>query len=226
MGPGLIVVTAGTKEYRDIIQAQIRACRNFGYCHFAYDLGGLGFGNKYDVDPADLAPSFGSDSLPPATFKPLLVADAFGAAEPGETVCWLDGDCLPLQPFEPEYADAAVTLRPTKEIGQCGHRSMDFVNSGVVWIRNTTHGREFAVEWSKASFMLNTDQDGLNQAVAPRFQAHQWIRCIGTEITSPCGARVQVLDGMNWNRWHLPPAKDTRILHFKRGIRGAAKNYL
>lgn len=214
----MIVVTAGTAEYRPIIEKQALQCRALGYEHRIYDLGGLGIGQPFEVREADLKPSIG-DSLPPATFKPRLLMRNF---VPGQIVCWLDGDCLPLRSFEPfSVSDAAVTLRPAAEIEQSGVRSLDYLNSGVVWIRNL----DFAAEWLRQSEMLNSDQDGLIDAVAPAFKKRQWINALGKTIITPLGFRVKVLDAMQWNCWHLPPKAETRILHFKRGIRGAAKQY-
>lgn len=228
----MIVVTAGTTEYRTIVDAQVRKCAEFGYQHLVYDLGGLGIGEPYAVERKDLEPSFNGDSLPPATFKPALMARAMERILFPELVCWLDADCLPLRPFHADVNglmfDAAVTLRPKPEVGTSGIPALDYLNSGVVWIRNNACGRAFLRSWSDHSMALRTDQGGLNASVAPGFQVSEEWEASRNHIlaTSSGGARVLILDGMEWNCWHLPPKPDTRILHFKRGIRAAAVNYL
>lgn len=231
----MIVVTAGTADYRRIIEAQARKCAEFGYLHVVFDLGGLGMGRPFAVDPADLLPTFNGDSLPPAKFKAdLLRIVMLDHGEPNQWVCWLDADCIPLQRFYPVIEqdrpldiDVAVTLRPRGEVGACGIAALDFLNAGVVWIRNNCPGRAFLTEWREKSIALNTDQGAINECVAPGRNAEWWEASRGNvSWFSRSGARVLVLDAMQWNCWHLPPKPDTRILHFKRGIRGAAVNYL
>jgi hypothetical protein len=182
------------------------------------------------VEREDLEPTINGDSLPPATFKPALVLQAMGQAAGGETVCWLDADCIPLKPFDPmagmDGIDAAVTLRPAPEVGLSNCAALDFLNSGVVWIRNSPRGRAFLEAWDAQTEGQSTDQGGLNLAVGT-FTADDWKKLYGLTVVNVfSGARILILDAMEWNRWHLPPTPDTRILHFKRGIRGAAVNYL
>jgi hypothetical protein len=233
----VIVVTAGTAEYKPIIEAQARKCREFGYEHRIYDLGGLGIGTPYEVPESDLRPTVNGDSLPPATFKAALVDEALHTAQPGETVCWLDADCLPVLPFEPSATrspkglelmlwDAAVTLRPAPEIGLSNNPALDYLNSGVVWIRNTLAGKRFCEDWQRMSVRMKTDQGALNEAVwsyklkrAPEDRG-KIIQALAT------GARVLILDAMEWNCWHFPPPPEARILHFKGGIRYLAKDYV
>ena len=225
----MIVVTAGTAEYRDIITEQRKRCLKFGYAHMTFDLGGLGIGQPWDVKPEDLQPTIGGDTLPPATFKAELFSKAMRFAVPRELVCWLDGDCLPLMEFQPHMPteDIAVTLRPKPEIGLSNNPALDYLNSGVVWIRNSPQGRAgFLWNWVNLSKSLNTDQGALNQCVGLPDDTHVWADSMGSAVELPTGGRALILDCTQWNSWHLPPKPDTRILHFKRGIRAAARNYL
>lgn len=225
----VIVVTAGTSEYRQIVDAQARKCREFGYYHLIYDLGGLGIGEPYHVELEDLKPTVNGDSLPPATFKASLVAGTMEAAGAGELVCWLDADCIPLRDFSLDALacfdrigsfDAAVTLRPAPEIGLSNNPALDYLNSGVVWFRNNTHGRWLCELWHQRSLEMGTDQGALNQVVMPRAGVSGWNSQRGKVL-----AGVLVLDAMEWNSWH-PPFTGARIAHFKRGIRASAVNYL
>jgi hypothetical protein len=237
----VIVVTAGTSEYRKIICAQARNCKEFGYDHLVYDLGGLGIGEPYHVELEDLQPTVNGDSLPPATFKAALVEKAFGAAVRDELVCWLDADCIPLREFIPfdidgmmEGFDAAVTLRPAPEIGLSNNPALDYLNSGVVWIRNNEAGRALCDTWRLLSGSMNTDQGALNHTVYPGAGIREWSTLIGdhgfNKIVNTVDGNetsyVLVLDCAEWNCWHFPPPPQARILHFKRGMRYLAKDYL
>ena len=220
----MIVVTAGTSEYRPIVDAQARKCAEFGYLHIVYDLGGLGIGFPYHVDLEDLKPTVNGDSLPPATFKAALVGEAFTHAFRNELVCWLDADCIPLQSFQPDsiaYFDAAVTLRPAPEVGLSNNPALDYLNSGVVWIRNSQMGRLFASDWLLRSVDMKTDQGALNECVAPG--VHQTLTW--NSLRGKVHDRTLILDCTEWNCW-TPPFTGARIAHFKRGIRKQAVNYL
>lgn len=222
----MIVVTAGTSDFRPIIETQNRRCLEFGYLHHVYDLGGLGMGTPCSVPESDLRGTIG-DSLPPTTFKVRLLESAFAVALPREIVCWLDGDCIPMKPFLPAEHDwdVAVTLRPWDEVGASGLKVSDSLNAGVVWVRNNGMGRNFTHQWNAKAQEMNNDQAALVELVGPRLTREEWLKTYGNTITAETGAAVKVLDAMKWNRWHVPPAEDTRILHFKRGIRGSAKAY-
>jgi hypothetical protein len=216
----MLVVTAGTDEYRPIIEAQAKRCAEFGYRHAIYDLGGLGFGEKLAVPAGDLRPTY-NQSLPPSTFKTDLMIKH--AVDDG-VVCWLDGDCIPLLPFEPDGDwDAAVTLRPIQEISRAHRPATRYLNSGVVWIRREALG--FAQTWRRESVRVNTDQGGLNNIVGIGLGLNQWRQLTGKTVVALGGFRVKILGAMEWNCWHLPPKADTRILHFKREMRAAAKEY-
>lgn len=232
-GEGLqpvIVVTAGTSEYRTIIDAQARKCAEFGYGHLVYDLGGLGIGEPYHVELEDLQPTVNGDSLPPATFKAALVEKAFGAANHGELVCWLDADCIPLREFNLDALacfdalgsfDVAVTLRPALEVGLSNNPALDYLNSGVVWIRNNLRGRTLCELWRSLSLAMGTDQGALNEVAGPGCDATGW-----NLSRSKVYGGVLVLDAMEWNCWHPQHFGQARIAHFKRGLRSQAVNYL
>jgi len=227
----MIVITAagGNPEdcatYRRIIEAQAQRCETWGYKHLVFDLGGLGIGEPFAVPASDFALQVNGDSLQAATFKAALVERAFAQAEPDEVICWLDADCLPLRQFNaigPYLGiSAAVTLRPAPEIGLSNNPALDYLNSGVVWIRNNSRGKMFAAVWRELSAEMNTDQGALNELVAPGVHyAFEWNGMRGQVHNG-----VMVLDAAEWNCWH-PPFMGARIAHFKRGIRGQAVNYL
>jgi hypothetical protein len=227
----MIVVTAGTAEYRAIVDSQAWRCLEFGYKHLIYDLGGLGIGTPHAVELEDLRPTVNGDSLPPATFKAELVQKGLEQAAPGELVCWMDADCIPLRecipltlPFSGMW-DVAVTLRPAAEVGQSNNPALDYLNSGVVWIRNNELGLRFCEDWKWQSAIAKTDQGALNHIIHAEYRAVGWNALRGHMATAVCGARVLVLDAMEWNCWH-PPFAGARVAHFKRGLRSQAVNYL
>lgn len=231
----MIVVTGagGTQEdcaiYRRIIEAQTRKCAEYGYQHLVFDLGGLGTGEPFPIDAGDFAPQVNGDSLPAATFKAPLVQRAFLRAKVDEVICWLDADCIPFQRFNPlvsfEGVDAAVTLRPIPEIGLSNNPALDFLNSGVVWIRNNEAGRRFCGQWARLSHLHNTDQGALNDTAGWHMDVKDWAAAMRNVIHGFGESRVLVLDCAEWNNWH-PPFTGARIAHLKRGIRNQAVDYL
>jgi hypothetical protein len=118
--------------------------------------------------------------------------------------------------------DAAVTLRPKPEIGLSNNPALDYLNSGVVWIRNNRHGRTFCEIWKIRSIAEETDQGALNKTVAPGLASVAGWNALRGKVHGG----VLVLDAMEWNCWHFPPPPEARILHFKGGIRYLAKDYL
>lgn len=242
----MVVVTAygGTAEdraaFRSIVQRQSERCKGFGYAHHEFGLTEPGGeylpGYSFEVPVGDFMPTVNGDSLPPATFKAALMDNLLRTLPANQWACWLDADCLPLREFDPLHmegghafsVDAVVTLRSHGEIGLSRNQALDYLNSGVVWIRNTLMGRKFCEAWRRHSIELQTDQGALNLCVAPEWTEREWKMIAGQNavVDSPTGAKVLVLDAAEWNRWHLPPTISTRILHFKRGIRSQAVNYL
>jgi hypothetical protein len=227
----VIVVTAagGSAEdcatYRRIIEAQAARCQECGYKHLIFDLGGLGIGEPFEVPASDFTLQINGDSLPAATFKAALVARGMKKAAQEEIVCWLDADCLPLARFNPLASfsglEAAVTLRPAAEIGLSNNPALDYLNSGVVWIRNNMRGEMFRAEWEDQSHALRTDQGALNQVVAPGLRGNiAW-----NSLRGQFHNGVLVLDAAVWNSWH-PPFAGARIAHFKRGLRPQYVNYI
>src|SRR5580700_2626263 len=219
----MIVVTAagGSPEdctvYRQIIEAQMKRSTDLGYRCRVYDLGGLGTGSPHQVPASDFDLQVNGDSLPAATFKAALVAHTLEfQATDNELVCWLDADCLPLKDFNPDSLsdvggfDAAVTLRPAAEIGLSNNPALDYLNSGVVWIRNTPAGRAFCEYWGKQSVRMKTDQGALNQAVMPFPASCDWESWRGRVAVGVRQARVLILDATEWNSWH-PPFTGARI---------------
>ena len=220
----MIVLTAGTEEYRRIIDEQERRCLACGYRHEVYDLGGLGRGVSFSAPAGDLESRF-AGGMPRTTFKTTLIAQTLAIAN--ETVCWLDGDCLPLLPFDPQPGnwDVAVTLRPESEVGASGIDATDWLNAGVLFVKPSLAGSEFMRCWTERCASASSDQDALNQVVGPHFDKAGW-NTARNSIIRCAGFGVLILSCPEWNCWHFPAPEGTRILHFKRGIRGMASPYL
>ena len=216
----MIVITAATGDMKDLVIGQAKRVYSFEYDHRIFDFGGLGFGIPYRVDPLDIAPVPGIHA-PRCLFKIDLLLSCF---EENNTLCWLDADCLPLKEFEIDGAfDAAVTLRPSSEIGKSGMFNHDYINAGVIWIRS----RKFLDHWRQRSVIHQNDQGGLNDLIGEGMSVEEWRKSMNsTIITKHDGFKVRILNAMKWNCWHIPPVEDTRIMHFKKGIRRAASNYL
>ncbi len=221
----MIVVTAGTAEYRSIIEEQSRRCAQLGYGHKVYDLGGLASGKYFAPDESDFVLGVG---VKPVTFKPRVLLDFLESYGPlmGETLCWLDADCLPMRGFVPPPGswNVAVTMRSAREIGASGIFATDFLNSGAAWVRNP----EFLYSWKKACDKYGSDQSAMNHLVLPKFEPDYCRSLFGKIIESPCGMNSLILDAGEWNNWNwmLPIPAETRILHFKGKAIGSAQKFI
>ena len=219
---GLTIITAGTGEYAPMIRRTMENAARFGYKVLPFDLGGLGFGERFDVTRAD----FKLGVVPPATFKPRLIKHAISNSEPG-LFAWLDGDAVlvgDVEELESAPFDVAVTLREDEQIGKT-HPWTNYLNSGVLFLRSGVRTGAFLDAWESKTLELPTDQGALNEVVGPGWTDAQWSASRGTLWQSPCGAYVHILDCYRWNFWHWPqkPPDDVKVLHYKSGVRSYFK---
>lgn len=216
------VITAGTKEFAEIILAQQSRCLKFGYDHIAYDLGDLGFGIPWNAPRGDLDPLMKEiNSIPPTKFKVDLLLENYG---PGDTVCWIDGDCLPVRDFLPAGEwDAAVTLRREDEIGKSGIHATDYLNAGVCFFRDRT----LLLNWKDECRFTINDQDALNIIVGENYSREDWIEALAKEdIINSQGFRIKILKCEIFNSWYFVMNGTPKIIHFKRGFRHLASEYI
>lgn len=215
----MTIITAGTTEYAPMIRQTMANAEQMGYRVLPFDLGGLGFGNHFDTVVGD----FDLHIVPAATFKPRLIQYAISHNEDNLFV-WLDGDAVPISPFDDlllKDFDVAVTLREDSQVGKTGNSWTDYLNSGVLFFRPTCATKDFLCQWINFIDLIPSDQASLNEVVGQGWTIEQWKDNRNCIVTVNCGARVLILDALEWNYWHWPiPVPKRRILHYKRGVRG------
>jgi hypothetical protein len=203
----MLIISAGTPDYHDMMAENQRRCREFGYRYVSHDL--------KPSTPEDLADLSGD--LPPCTFKPRFLQ---GIPTDGEVVAWMDGDAfvvLPLDDLESLDFDVAVTLREPQDVGGCA--TTGYLNAGVIFFRGF-YGSLFVDRWECLTDRMGNDQLALNNAVGKGWTDEQWKASYGH--THDCsGFKVHVLPGSIWNfsNWNYRPLTDTKILHLKHGWR-------
>lgn len=220
---GLKIVTAGTAEYRDMMLENKRRAESYSYTVITYDLGGLGYGIPCEPKPDDF-----SWPVPRATFKPGMLLQNWDGE--WDVLSWMDGDTILIQPVcgvEAMSFDVAPTVRPHAEIGATGRRDTDFLNSGVVFFRKSAMALSFLNDWQEAISSGLGDQEALNvTTLGQDATAGHWLQAamdcstLHRSIKGQKGRSIRLLSSFEWNNWHMDdPAPNTRILHFKRGLR-------
>lgn len=208
----IVIVSAGTPDYRPMMDENRRRCESFGYRYVAHDL-----------DPSsDL-----EGSLPPCTFKPDLILRSqphqpFPYDPTPQIFAWLDGDCIavkPLDELESIAFDVAVTLRPPEEVGTT-QPTTNYLNAGVIFFRDTAIVPAFIRTWRALAQARGNDQAALNELVGWSWSDDEW-RASYNHSHTVCDVLIHILPaaGWNWSSWDRPKPADARILHFKHGWR-------
>ena len=149
----ITVVSAGTADYRPMMEENRRRCEALGYRYVAHDL--------------DLSSDL-QGALPPCTFKPELMLRELRAIQPKhqpfehtpEIIAWMDADAIlvrDLSPLESINFDVAVTLRPAEEIGTTQPTS-NYLNAGVIFFRPGGAACQFAADWATLTAKVRNDQ--------------------------------------------------------------------
>jgi hypothetical protein len=207
----MLVVTAYTPDYREMVDETSQRCIAWRYGLTAYKLD-----HSTDLEGA----------MPPCTFKPTFVRLGIASALQGELCAWLDADAIPLVPFaealEARDFDLAVTLRESAAIGK-SNPTTNYLNAGVIFLRNNAAARHFLSEWGAKTKACGNDQLALNRLVGPGWTDEDWRQAYNRSFTSEPGASVLILPAEEWNYWHFErrPGPEVKILHFKRGFRQA-----
>lgn len=211
----LTIVTAGTARYYRTIRRTEAAAERCGYGLLVYDLGGLGFGTRWHVPPADF-----DGAVPLASFKPSLLFHALQNVAPDSILAWLDGDAVLNNALDELYQwhfDLAVTLRDVEEIGASGRRDTDYLNTGVLFFRRTWPAMEILAEWLLLCQQPKCDQEALNQVVGSGWTVDVWRRSLGTFEVRPDGGSIWILPAREWNNWHNE--ETAKVLHYKGSCR-------
>jgi len=210
--------------FKEMIAVSARQAQRLGYRMSIFDLGGLGMGEAFSIeDPTFLAQGYYREISPlyksKALHKPLVVKKALSR---DDLLLYLDGDAILARPLDDLAADfdLAVTLRLPYELTTNYWRATrsitNTINAGVILFRASPTVYDFIDRWNALSQRLGSDQWALNELVAP-----PGLDAVGS-IQVRDGLRVLYLSSRQYNFYHFraePPSAETRIFHFKSGVR-------
>ncbi len=197
----LVVVTGSDKNYKKIVEKNKENCEKFGHTFVAYDLGGLGFGIKKEVDKEDLSKE---NKLITCIFKPSVILDSLKRYK---YVMWVDGDAYVNREINfPFDFDIGVTTRVRK------HKDPElwFINAGVVMFKNSPKVYRFVEEWSQ--YKDGSDQGYLNKQISP-FINHEDNIPLHGKIKAQ-GLDVRVFPAARYNDYYNLK-EDSYVHHFK-----------
>jgi hypothetical protein len=159
--------------------------------------------------------------------KPLVMLNETRAM--GHLMVWIDADAWIIRPlalgWDYENWDIGVTMRRQNERGTDFPAIYDYLNAGVVFVRDTMGAAFFLREWDRATKICQSrsDQEGLNNLV--RMASNLGPDCYGQIVNlTMCGhgpIRIKIFstDEYNWSYWPETPGPKTKILHLKNNQR-------
>jgi len=197
----MIIVTAGCKRFRKLINYSVKQAEKYDYEMQIYDLGDLGFGKPFEV----LNSSFKDNGFykvmndksgwcTRALHKPSVIEDAL---KNHSCILYLDGDAFITDKIDLDMNfDIGVTLRKEGRDGVMGR-----VNAGVLFFVKTNYTIEFIKTWKMLTIELENDQLALNQLL--------------DENKHECN--VKWLPGEIYNNYYDELPEDVKIVHCKNG---------
>jgi len=203
------IITAGDCDYREIIARKKRAATRLLYGFEAYDLGGLGEGTPYEVNPLDIADSCPS-GYPPCVFKPEIIRDAIRKGKDGDNFAWLDGDTVLRMPLDEVFRQNFHVGVCLKHGPQPSNKRGKFINAGVIFFRKNKVTMEFLDAWCRLSKEVENDQFALRLLT----KAGRNFKNVG-KVVNVGGLDVFFLPCRLWNDYNC--TEQGRIWHFKDG---------
>ena len=148
-----IVVSAANHNHRAYALYLIESLRQKNVAYKFYDLGNLGFGNRFD----------GKVSVRPyhnIPCKPLIMLEAAHDLPDNQMLVWIDSDAILIGDIRSlaENYDFCVTLRKNKSL----KKQEGWVNAGVIAIRINKTTKKFLKLWARIAKITNGDQSALN----------------------------------------------------------------
>lgn len=184
-------LVAGDSNFRRYTKTAKFSCERMGYDVLVYDLGGLGYGKKFQTTVSDHA----NRKIPG---KPLILLDALDSIEPDDFLVWLDSDANVLGKIdeitESDY-DIGVTFRKNS------------INAGVVFVRHTETAKKFLKSWAEK--VRKSDQEALN-SLCPVFEEEL------NKVVMRHETKIKVFPCKVYNNFFFnKPQDDAKIIHYK-----------
>lgn len=217
------VVLAANKNYKKYYNHVTHQLYDLGYETLTYDLGGLGGGIEFNEELPEMKSKGYNAKIP---FKPKIIADALERTD--EKLVWLDTDIEVLERFDEvweEDFDVGVTVRMVfgEKLAQFVRvpdpEATGFMNSGVVFIRNTKRSKSFMRRWetSVEGTKFGSDQEAITKMIR-KTAGDEWER---ERTYGVGGAQVYTfpVEIYNYNFQGMPYSKrGAKIIHYP-GIR-------
>ena len=150
----ITTVIAGDANFKKYVEKSVEYSTKLGYNTLVYDLGGLGFGEKFD---ARVTAKVGA-KIPS---KPNIIKQALNNIKENDVVAWIDADALIQNRFD-EIADIDFDIGVTVRQPKSKENSLP-INAGVVFVRKTSQSLEFVDKWVKLCETGVSDQQELNK---------------------------------------------------------------
>jgi len=210
------IAMAADGKFKDMVRFSLEMIHKLGYQEIVYDLGGLGYGKPFTIDPTDIAIDDYSH-VTNSYFKPRVVRDAFDR-DSNIPIVWLDADAIIVKPIDDAMTDdydVGVTMRRQEERGSTPTPEITgYLNAGVVFFNITDKAYEFINLWESRRVSLSppNDQYALNELVMECTDLTDYNRVFVRDD----GIRIKIFNCEDYNCFYFDGAeKDAKVLHFK-----------
>jgi len=244
------ILIAANARMRPFVDSCLLSIQRQGHSVIVYDLGGLGFGKKFEVnDPTFQAQGFyhslGQARFAPGEHKPAVIRDCLQTSN--ELIVYVDADTLVLGRLD-EMAgdyDVGLTVRPAWEIEKLIKSSYPnrqfiydgYVNTGIMCFYPTANSFRFLDKWQEGIKKIKDEQGAINGMLEP-------MTPLKSNITLELdGIKLRLFDTMQYNYYYFysprnchsypliknditVPWHKAKILHFKGKMRHEYKGII
>lgn len=199
----ITVVTAANKKYEKYLKYTKESSNSFGYDCLIYDLGGLGYGKKFEGRFSDVA----NAKIP---CKPSIIKDAMSSINDGDYLVWMDADALLVDSIDciAQDYDVGVTLRSPRHMIK--HIPL---NAGVIFFRKNDRTLKFIEKWDLICKKAESDQVILNYLIPVSSGCEQKVLNIDDFL-------VKVFTCEEYNNYYFDEnQRAAKIKHYKTSLR-------
>ncbi len=150
----MIIVSLADSNYKTRLLVSIKQSELFGYKTRIYDMGGLGFGIKYNISEEIKKLSL-RKTAKICLSKPAIMLDALENTD--ETVIFLDADAFlvdHIDELEEDNYDVGLTYK--------GGKKNTYLNAGVVFLKQNNNAIRFLNMWLDKIRNVKQDKDTID----------------------------------------------------------------
>ncbi len=214
-----MIVTAADYNFREYVETSRYQAKKLGYPMRIFDLGGLGFGEKFEVSKTNKRHNGNWKIKSP--YKPNLIEHVLSSGV--NFVVYLDADAILVKSIEEVLGkyDIGLTVRRNIEPNQqiIHNEYTGQINAGVLFFYNTMATKQFVTKWKQLTNQNNCDQVVLNRMLTP-------VNLEKNTIVKHQDLEIKCLDTDTYNFYYFPENYESaKILHFKTGSRNYFEKY-